>query len=187
MDKRKDGKPVAIIQIDADTKTGRREAVMNGNTFLNVKYHLNKGIKIRNKQISCMNEKLLGGDKVLDFHNRRHEKELPPVQKADKDDLILMNPFLNGKRRMYHDSYIRDWWNLIMKECDFNQRYTLYSLRSTHISYQLLQGISVNKVAKNVGTSMQMIQMTYDRLSSRYSIDELGFFKDTNVPKDEDD
>ena len=24
---------------------------MNGNTFLNVKYHLNKGIKIRNKQI----------------------------------------------------------------------------------------------------------------------------------------
>ena len=37
MDKRKDGKPVAIIQIDADTKTGRREAVMNGNTFLNVK------------------------------------------------------------------------------------------------------------------------------------------------------
>ena len=88
---------------------------------------------------------------------------------------------------MYHDSYIRDWWNLIMKECDFNQRYTLYSLRSTHISYQLLQGISVNKVAKNVGTSMQMIQMTYDRLSSRYSIDELGFFKDTDVPKDQDE
>ena len=24
---------------------------MNGNTFLKVKYHLNKGIKIRNKQI----------------------------------------------------------------------------------------------------------------------------------------
>ena len=187
MDKRKDGKPVAIIQIDADTKTGRREAVMNGNTFLNVKYHLNKGIKIRNKQISLMNEKLLGGDKVLDFHNRRHEKELPPVHNPEKDDLVLMNPFLNGKRRIYHESYIRDMWNLVVRECDFKNRYTLYSLRSTHISYQLLQGISVNKVAKNVGTSMAMIQMTYDRLSSRYSMDELGFFKDTQVPNKGED
>ena len=185
---RKDGKPVAIIQIDADTKTGRRDAVMNGNTFLNVKSHLNKGIKIRNKQINLMNEKLLKGNKkVLDFHNRLHEKILPEVHKTDKDDLVLMNPFLNGKRRIYHDSYIRDCWNMVIGQCDFKNRYTLYSLRSTHISYQLLQGISVNKVAKNVGTSMAMIQMTYDRLSSRYSIDELGFFKDTNVPTDQDE
>jgi hypothetical protein len=50
-----------------------------------------------------------------------------------------------------------------------------------------LQGVSVNKVAKNVGTSWAMIQQTYDGLSSRYSIDELGFFKDTNVPKEEED
>ena len=28
---RKDGKPVAIIRIDSDTKSGRREADMNGN------------------------------------------------------------------------------------------------------------------------------------------------------------
>ena len=34
---------------------------------------------------------------------------------------------------------------------------------------------------------MEMIQKTYDGLSARYSIDELGFFKDVNVPKDEDD
>ena len=78
-------------------------------------------------------------------------------------------------------------WNLVVRECDFKNRYTLYSLRSTHISNQLLLGISVNKVAKNVGTSMAMIQTTYDRLSSRYSIDDLGFFKDTNVPNKEKD
>ena len=134
-----------------------------------------------------MNEKLLGGKKVLDFHNRVHKKELPEVHNPEKDDLVLMNPFLNGKRRIYHESYIRDMWNLVVRECDFKQRYTLYSLRSTHISYQLLQGISVNKVAKNVGTSMAMIQMTYDRLSSRYSMDELGFFKDTQVPNKGED
>jgi len=187
MDKRKDGKPIAIIQIDSDTKTGKREMVMNGNTFLNVKYHLNKGIKIRNKQIIEKNEKLLKKEKVRDFHNRSYKEPLDEVIAAHKDDLILFNPFLVGKRRMYHDSYIRDWMNLILKECNFKNRYTIYSLRSTHISYQLLKGIGVNLVAKNVGTSMEMIQQTYDGLSSRYSIDTLGFFKDTEVPKEEED
>ena len=184
---RKDGKPVAIIKIDTDTKTGRREAIMNGNTFLNVKYHLNKGIKIRNKQIQEKNEKLLKGKKVHDFHNRSYKKLLDEVLPAHKDDFVLMNPFLVDKRKIYHEAYIRDWMNMVLKECNFNRRYTIYSLRSTHISNQLLQGVSVNKVAKNVGTSMAMIQATYDGLSARYSMDELGFFKDTNIPKEEDD
>ena len=77
--------------------------------------------------------------------------------------------------------------NMVLSECDFKNRYTIYSLRSTHISYQLLKGVQVNLVAKNVGTSMEMIQQTYDGLSSRYSIDKLGFFKDTEVPKEDDD
>jgi hypothetical protein len=98
-----------------------------------------------------------------------------------------MNPFLVDKRKIYHEAYIRDWMNMVLKQCNFDRRYTIYSLRSTHISNQLLQGVSVNKVAKNVGTSWAMIQQTYDGLSSRYSIDELGFFKDTNVPKEEED
>jgi len=162
---------------------------MNGNTFLNVKYHLNKGIKIRNKQIKEKNENLRKNPntKILDFHNRRYKEPLDLVEKVSKDDFVLFNPFLLGERRVYHDSHIRDWLNLILKECNFNRRYTQYSLRSTHISYQLLQGVPVNKVAKNVGTSMEMIQKTYDGLSARYSIDELGFFKDVKVPKDEDD
>ena len=183
IDKRKDGKPVAIIRIDSDTKTGKRDAVMNGNTFMNVKYHLNKGIKIRNKQIDQLNEKLRRTDgKVLDNHNRRYKEPLDPVGKISKDDLVLMNPFLKGERRMYHDSHIRDWYNLMLSECDFKNRYTIYSLRATHISNQLLKGGKVNLVAKNVGTSMQMIQQTYDGLSARYSIDDLGFFKDVDLP-----
>ena len=184
--KREDGKPSALIQIDTDTKTGKREMVMNGNTFKNLKYHLNKGIKIRNKQILEKNEKLLKGLKVNDFHNRSYKEPLPEVAPISKDDFVLMNPFLNGKRRIYHESYIRDWMNMILKECDFKRRYTIYSLRSTHISYALLNGQTVNQVSKNVGTSMEMIQQTYDGLSARYSMDKLGFFKDTNVPKEED-
>ena len=99
----------------------------------------------------------------------------------------FFNPFLLGERRVYHDSHIREWMNLILKECDFNRRYTQYSLRSTHISYQLLQGVPVNKVAKNVGTSMEMIQKTYDGLFALYSIDELDFFKVVKLLKDKDE
>ena len=174
---KKDDKTFAYIRIDSDTKTGKRDVVMNGNTVLNLKYHLNKGIKIRNKQILEKNEKLLSGNKVHDFHNRSYKEPLPEVAAASKDDLLLMNPFLNGKRRIYHESYIRDWMNMVLSECDFKNRYTIYSLRSTHISYQLIQDVPVYKVAKNVGTSTEMIQKTYDGLSTRYSTDQLGFFQ----------
>ena len=174
---KKDDKTFAYIRIDSDTKTGKRDVVMNGNTVLNLKYHLNKGIKIRNKQILEKNEKLLSGKKVHDFHNRSYKEPLPEVAAASKDDLLLMNPFLNGKRRIYHESYIRDWMNMVLSECDFKNRYTIYSLRSTHISYQLIQDVPVYKVAKNVGTSTEMIQKTYDGLSTRYSTDQLGFFQ----------
>ena len=174
---KKDDKTFAYIRIDSDTKTGKRDVVMNGNTVLNLKYHLNKGIKIRNKQILEKNDKLLSGKKVHDFHNRSYKEPLPEVAAASKDDLLLMNPFLNGKRRIYHESYIRDWMNMVLSECDFKNRYTIYSLRSTHISYQLIQDVPVYKVAKNVGTSTEMIQKTYDGLSTRYSTDQLGFFQ----------
>ena len=146
--KREDGKPSALIQIDTDTKTGKREMVMNGNTFKNLKYHLNKGIKIRNKQIIEKNEKLLKGLKVNDFHNRSYKEPLPEVAPISKDDFVLMNPFLNGKRRIYHESYIRDWMNMILKECDFKRRYTIYSLRSSHISFALLKGQTVKFIFK---------------------------------------
>ena len=60
-------------------------------------------------------KKLLKGLKVNDFHNRSYKEPLPEVAPISKDDFVLMNPFLNGKRRIYHESYIRDWMNMILK------------------------------------------------------------------------
>jgi hypothetical protein len=74
--------------------------------------------------------------------------------------------------------HIRQWFNRVLEKCDFERRYTLYSLRSTYISFALLDGQRVNLVAKNCGTSLAMIQKTYDGLSSRFHVDSLGFFKD---------
>ena len=185
--KRKDGKPACLIQINENTKTGRRECSMNGNTFLNVKSHLVKGIKLRNKQIEDINSRLKkGDDKIIDVYRKKIKEPIELLPPLDKDDLVLMNPFLKD-RKIYHSEHIRDWYKEIQTVCKFDRKYTIYSLRSTHISNQLLNGIPVNKVAKNVGTSMEMIQKTYDGLSARYSIDELGFYQDTGVSKLEED
>ena len=63
--------------------------------------------------------------------------------------------------------------------------YTLYSLRSTHITFQLLNGISVEDVARNLGTSYQMINLHYDGVANVLKSDELlklnrHYFQDSN-------
>ena len=182
--KRKDGKISGILKISNTTKTGGREVAMNGNTLQKIKSHLNKGIKIRNEQIKAYNQKILAGE-VRDKKGNAISEPLPLLAQVSKDDLLMMNPFFEN-RSVYHMEHIRQWFNRVLERCGFDRRYTLYSLRSTHISFALLQGQRVNLVAKNCGTSLAMIQKTYDGLSSRFHIDSLGFFQDS-VPKDGED
>ena len=183
--KRKDDKLSGIIRIKSDTKTGSREVAMNGNTLQKVKYHLNKGIKLRKIQIEQINKDILDGKRVITTDNRRITELLPETYLPTKDDLLLMNPFFPD-RHVYHMEHIRQWYKEILSQCSFDRKYTIYSLRSTHISYALLQGQRVNLVAKNTGTSLAMIQRTYDGLSSRFHVDSLGFFKEP-VPSSGED
>ena len=98
---------------------------------------------------------------------------LDPVS---NDDLLMMNPFLSN-RKMYHSEHIRGWWKMIMSSCAFQENYTLYSLRSTHITHALLKGMNIRKIAENCGTSENEITSTYQRLNNLLNKDELGFFK----------
>ena len=182
--KRKDGKVSGILKISNTTKTGGREVAMNGSTLQKIKSHLTKGIKIRNQQIEQYNQRVFAGE-VKDKKGNTLTLPLPLISQVSKDDLLMMNPFFDG-RSVYHIEHTRQWFNRVLAKCDFDRKYTLYSLRSTHISFALLQGQRVNLVAKNCGTSLAMIQKTYDGLSSRFHIDSLGFFQDS-VPRDEDD
>ena len=183
--KRTDGKVSAIIKISNTTKTGGREVVINGSTFQKIKYHLNKGIKIRNKQIEERN-KLIELGELKDKKGTTINEPVPFIPAARRDDLLFMNPFFPG-RTVYHMEHIRQWFNRVLDKCEFDRRYTLYSLRSTHISFALLQGQRVDLISKNCGTSLAMIQKTYDGLSSRYHLNSLGFFKDVAVPKEGED
>ena len=157
---------------------------MNGSTLQKIKSHLTKGIKIRNQQIEQYNQRVFAGE-VKDKKGNTLMLPLPLITQATKDDLLMMNPFFDG-RSIYHIEHTRQWFGRVLAKCDFDRKYTLYSLRSTHISFALLQGQRVNLVAKNCGTSLAMIQKTYDGLSSRFHIDSLGFFQDS-APRDEDD
>ena len=182
--KRKDGKVSGILKISNTTKTGGREVAMNGSTLQKIKSHLNKGVKIRNAQIELHNQMVLAGE----VKNKKGDVVadiVPLIPTPSKDDLLMMNPFFDS-RSVYHMEHIRQWFNRVLAKCEFDRKYTLYSLRSTHISFALLQGQRVNLVAKNCGTSLAMIQKTYDGLSSRFHIDSLGFFQES-VPSEGDD
>lgn len=175
---RRDGKISGIVKVSNTTKTGGRDVAMNENTIKNIKSHLTKGIKIRNEQIDFINQRIANGE-LKDKKGSPLTTPLPKIATLIKDDFLMMNLFIES-RTVYHIEHIRQWYNRVLAKCEFDRRYTLYSLRSTHISFALLRGQPVNLVAKNCGTSLAMIQKTYDGLSSRYHIDSLGFFKDSS-------
>ena len=54
---------------------------------------------------------------------------------------------------MYNTEHIRKWWNKILDQCDFKDRYMLCSLRSTYITFALLRKIPIEIIADNCGTS----------------------------------
>ena len=131
VEKRTDGKLIGIVEIPADTKRGRRTAILNGNTLRKILSHLRKGIKIRNKQIEIMNKVISENcaGKNLVWLRKRYPLVNPETRQIDllapqsNDDLLMMNPFLKN-RKMYHSEHIRGWWNEILSKCDFKDRFT---------------------------------------------------------------
>ena len=93
-----------------------------------------------------------------------------------KDTLIMANPF-SKDFAVYTDESIRANFNSILSGCDFDKKYTLHSLRSTHITHSLLKGVRIRVIADNVGNSEAEIERTYYRLNNLLNIDELGFHK----------
>ena len=66
-----------------------------------------------------------------------------------------------------------------------SKRFTLYSLRSTHITHNLLNGARIRLIADNVGTSESDIESRYVRLNNLLNIKELGMHRQKVAPQDE--
>jgi len=172
--KRPDGNVKGIVEIRPTTKTGKRTVIMNGNTLRKIKTHLNKGIKIRNAQIAEHNALVESGE--IKKYKWRNQEKMKPIDPPTKDTLLMANPF-SPDMTVYTDESIRAKFNSILKQCEFDKKYTLHSLRSTHITHSLLKGVRIRVIADNVGNSEAEIERTYYRLNNLLNIDELGFHK----------
>ena len=73
--------------------------------------------------------------------------------------------------------HIRKEFNTLLKTADFEKKYTLHSLRSTHITHALLKKMRIRVIADNVGNSEAQIEQTYYRLNNLLNIEELGFHR----------
>lgn len=62
--------------------------------------------------------------------------------------------------------------------------FTLYSLRSTHITHNLLNGVRIRVIADNCGTSESEIESTYYRLNNLLNIEELGMHRKVSPSED---
>ena len=173
---RKNGKVRwGVVQVSPQTKTGKRTVVMNGDWLNSVKYHLNKGVKLRNEQIKEHNKMVEEGTLP---RWRKVQTPMDLIPDPGVDTLLMANPFSHGMKP-YTDETIRQKLDSVLSGLDFYQKsnFTLHSLRSTHITHALLRGMDVRKVADNVGNSQSEIERTYYRLNNLLNMEELGFFK----------
>ena len=157
--KMSDGSLKGIVEVSPNTKTGKRTTIMNGHWLNSFKYHLNKGIKLRNEELKSKDP-----DAIL-------------LPKVSKDTLLMSNPFNKNGMKPITDESIRGKFNLVLSTLDLDRKYTLHSLRSTHITHALLKKMRIRVIADNVGNSEAEIERTYYRLNNLLNIEELGFHR----------
>ena len=127
-------KKYGLVHIAPDTKRGRRDAVMNGNTLQKVQSHLKKGIKLRNTIKKIVEEY---STRDVRWLKRRYVdldidvRQIPLLDDAHPDDLLMMNLFLKGerKRMMHNTDHIRKWWNPVLDQYEFKEgiRYAVFA------------------------------------------------------------
>jgi len=89
----------------------------------------------------------------------------------------------NGERSKYLDGT----FSILMKEAGLlldrhDSVRTLYSLRHTYATFQILNGIDLHKLAKNMGTSIGMLEKHYSHLTPTLAAKELAGKRSQHFP-----
>lgn len=122
---------------------------------------------------------------IQHFNSFQHSKWLSIA--ADDTTPLFLNP---KTRKAIHTESLRQHYKKVLEYAGLNNKgYTLYSLRSTHITYQLLNGVTVDDVARNLGTSGEMVRKHYDGVANILKSDELlklnkHYYQDSNLQED---
>jgi len=110
-------------------------------------------------------------DMILDMHERSKDHERLGVVPDDYNPLVFRLP--NGEQT---DQLGRNFGMLLRRlglEKGPGGKRTLYSLRHTYITLRLLEGVKPGVIAKQCGTSTEMIEQHYDHLTALMHVKEL--------------
>jgi integrase len=117
------------------------------------------------------NRLVIGRDTVLDMILDMHEKS------QDQDAPNYHNPLVFRLPDGSTSSQLGRNFTMLLKrlgmEVGPGGKRTLYSLRHTYITLQLLEGIAPSVLARQCGTSTEMIQRHYDHLTTLMHVKEL--------------
>lgn len=108
---------------------------------------------------------------VLDMHEGSRDDEKLEELPDDYNPLVFRLPDGSTSKQLG-----RNFTMLLRKlglEAGPGGKRTLYSLRHTYISLRLLEGVSPAIIAKQCGTSTEMIQRHYDHLTTLMHVKEL--------------
>ena len=108
--------------------------------------------------------------RIIDhFQSFKHRRWLE-VETNDNTPLFL-NPYTGNT---LHSETYRHHFKNVLRLCKLDAKgYTPYSLRSTHITQQLINGVNVMDLSRNLGTSYGMINRHYDGVQNIIKSDQL--------------
>lgn len=108
---------------------------------------------------------------VLDMHERSKDDETLDEIPDDYNPLVFRLPDGRTSKQLGRN------FTMLLRELGLETgpggKRTLYSLRHTYISLRLLEGVSPAVIAKQCGTSTEMIQRHYDHLTTLMHVKEL--------------
>lgn len=161
----------------------KEKMLPNGARTLMGTVHIPSDTK-RGERTSVMNGYVIQRT-IQHFNSFQHSKWLSIA--ADDTTPLFLNP---KTRKAIHTESLRQHYKKVLEYAGLNNKgYTLYSLRSTHITYQLLNGVTVDDVARNLGTSGEMVRKHYDGVANILKSDELlklnkHYYQDSNLQED---
>jgi len=126
------------------------------------------------------------------FHriNKEDKRNMRRFEAEDKLDQVrwTTSPYSSGQIRKKYQSLVES--AMVFKfprhgrtPTDF-RRFTLHSLRSTHITHRLLSGVRIRLIADNVGSSEADIERIYCKLNHLLNVEELGMHRKVVKPED---
>ena len=103
------------------------------------------------------------------FHYSKHPKWLS--YEINDNTPLFVNPYTN--KSVHQESFRQHFRKCLEFSGLVDKGYTLYSLRSTHITKLLLEGSSVEDISRNLGNSPEVVRRHYDGVENILKSNEL--------------